>query len=307
MLICPVLGIQQEQEQAPPPDETQAPQPVKPPRVVGQPQSQEEWDAWQAIDQAAMPEKRDLALAFLERFPESGLTANVNYLLARYYDQIGDVQSYIKHAEATLVDLPDTVDFLARLAFFYSEQRKTSVAMKYANRVLEIADTLEKPDSVTATDFVTQRSRLKAEANYALGRSSLNSQNWVKSAEYLKEALKHDPKHDYACFRLALAERNLNHAGEALLAYARAVAIGSVAAGPSQAELEKLLQIVKDNMPDSEWASKTPEELVQMAAQQMQEDTARLEDELALQAQEIEAANTGLGIDLPPPPPPPGR
>jgi len=308
LLVTPVLGFQQEQEttqQTQPSEVVQTPETAKPQRVVGQPQSQEQWDTWKMIEQTEMPEKKDLALAFLQNYPDSGLTANVHFILARYYDGIGDVESYMNHAEKTLAELPDTVDFLARLAFYYSEQGKTPTAIDYANRVLRLADNLEKPDGITVTDFVTQRSRLKAESYYALGRSSLTRQEWQKSVDHLNEALKYDPRHDYACFRLALAQRNLNNAGEALMAYARAVAIGSVAAGPSRSELEKLLKIVSDNMPDSEWPKKSVQDLVQMAAEQLQEDTDRQEQELSLQVKELEAAETGLGFGVPPPPPPP--
>lgn len=305
LLTTLVFGFQQ----APQPSQQtlqteglQSTAPVKPPRVVGQPQSQEEWDAWQIIEQAAMPQKKELLITFLQDHPESGLTANANFVLARYYDQIGDVQNYMLHAEKTLKDIPDTVDFLARLAFYYSEQRKTSKAIQYGSRVLDLVDQLVKPDNITAIDFVTQLAKLKSEANYALGRANLNTQEWEKSASFLNEALKFDPRHDYACFRLALAHRNLNNAGEALMAYGRAVAIGSVAAGPSQGELENLLQIVKDNMPDSEWAKKSSQEIIQMASQQLQEESERLNSELSYQAKELEAVDTGLGIGLPPPP-----
>jgi len=314
LLVLPALGFQQEQEPAQQTQQgegAQAAEPVPPPRVPGQPQTKEEWDAWQVVEQAQIPEKKELALAFLQNHPESGLTANAHFLLARYYDEIGDLEKYILHAEKTLEDLPNTLDFLARLAFYYSEQGKTQAAVKYAERALSLADQLQKPDGVQAIDFVTQKARLKSEAYYAIGRASLSERNWNKAAEYLNQALQFDPKHDYACFRLALAERNLNHAGEALMAYARAVAIGGVAAGPSQAELDRLLKLIKERMPSSEWAGKSAQELVQMAAQKMQEETNRLNSELNLEAQELDAVNTGLGQDLgvtpPPPPPPPGR
>jgi hypothetical protein len=117
--------------------------------------------------------------------------------------------------------------------------------------------------------------------------------NLKKSIEYLQIALRFEPRHDFACFRLGFAERNSNNAGGALIAYGKAVAIGEVAAQPAQTQLEDVLSIVKESMPDSEWAEKTVQEVVDQASIELEESVNLNQQErtqliLELQQQELQ-------------------
>jgi tetratricopeptide (TPR) repeat protein len=321
-LAIGVMG--QDQGGAAPPAQEPAPaaEPEKPPRVVGEAQTPEEWEAWQLVEQApSLQEKAQLAQAFLAKYPESGLTAHAHHLLARQYYQAGDMTNFVPHAEKAIAELPQAVDMLSGLAFFYAEKGQPDRAIDRANRALQAVESASRPAEVSAADWVSQLYQIRAEANYALGRAHLSKiarsenraedPNLIKAVQYLETALKYDPRHDYACFRLGFALRNRNDAGGALLAYGRAIAIGGVAAGPAQQQLEEVLGIVKNAMPDSEWAKKSAQDVVAAAAGQLQQELARVQSEQAALVQTIQAQEAqGAPAPAPgptAPQPPPGR
>ena len=108
-----------QQQQQPPAQEQQAP-PPPPPRIVGQAQTQEEFDAYEAISAAV--DKVGAADGFLAAYPESGLTAYVHQLLAQHYDEAGDFLNFATHAGKALEELPDNASLLTRLAFVSAER-----------------------------------------------------------------------------------------------------------------------------------------------------------------------------------------
>ncbi len=295
-------GLQQEM---PPPQEGQAPdgvlpnEPVKPPRVVGQARTPEEWEAWQLVERSTrLAEKAGLAESFLQNYPDSGLTANAHYIIARNFYQLGDMENFVVHAEEALEELPDSPDLLAQLGFFYAESGQAAQAIDRATRSLEMIDQVRKPAGVSANQWVDQLYQLEADANYALGRAYLSrvsrtenrteDLNLRTSIEYLQSALRYDPRHDYACFRLGFAERNSNNAGGALMAYGRAVAIGGVASQPAQGQLEDVLSVVKEAMPDSEWAEKSVQEIITQASVELEESMVANQQEKAQLIQELQ-------------------
>jgi tetratricopeptide (TPR) repeat protein len=152
---------------------------------------------------------------------------------------------------------------------------------------------------VPAGDWINQLFLVRAEANYALGRAYLSKLSREESrvedphlalaVRHLEKALEFDPRHDYACFRLGFAKRNQNDAGGALMAYGRAVAIGGVAAGPAMQQLEEVLGIVKEVLPDSPWARKTAQDIVNEANSLIQTELARVQTEKTTAAAEIES------------------
>jgi tetratricopeptide (TPR) repeat protein len=290
------------QEQAPA-DETLPVDPWSLPRVVGEARSQEEWDAWQLIERAAtLAESAELARRFIESYPQSGLVPNAHHIVASYLYELGDLDNFTPHAESAIAELPAAVDLLSQLAFIYAESGRADLAIDRATRALEAVEGVQRPPSVAPEVWVGQVYQLKAEANYALGRAHLGKigrdgdraqdPNLNKAIDFLETALEYDPRHDYACFRLGFAERNANHAGGALSAYAKAVAIGGVAAGPAQQELEEVLGIVQQTMPDSEWAEKSAQELVAQAGLELQHEASRVRAEQEREAELLRERET---------------
>jgi tetratricopeptide (TPR) repeat protein len=265
---------------------------IKPPRIPGRAQSQEEWDAWQRVVQAVDSVlKAELAEGFLKTYPSSGLSANAHFFIAQRYYEANDIDNFILHGEKALEELPDLVTFLGQLAFFYAERGEAEKAIDRGQRALEALDRMERPAEVPINDFVIQTRQLKAEAKYALGRAYLSQvttdlekrpsdPNLLKSVVNLREALRFDPRHDYASFRLGFAYRNMNNAAGSMKSYARSVIVGGVAAEQARAELEEILGIVKKAAPDSAWGKKSVQDVID-------EETLDLEEDVAQQKQEI--------------------
>jgi tetratricopeptide (TPR) repeat protein len=309
---CTILGIMlmvgpvtaQSQESAAQENEgvvtPQLGEPIKPPRIPGRAQSQEEWDAWQRVVQAVdSAQKSELAQGFLKTYPSSGLSSNAHFFIAQRFHEMNDVENFIIHAEKALEELPDLVTVLGQLAFFYAEQGEAEKAINRANRSLEGLKRLERPAGVTARDFVVQTRQMEAEAKYSLGRAHLSQvttdpaqrpkdPNLLKAVVNLKQALHIDPRHDYASFRLGFAYRNMNNAAGAMKSYARSVVIGGVAAEQAKLELEEILGIVKQAAPESVWAKKSVQDVVDEEALDLEQDLAQQEQEIAQQVAELE-------------------
>lgn len=275
-------------------------EPIKPPRIPGRAQSQEEWDAWQRVVQAVdSAQKSELAQGFLKTYPTSGLSANAHYFIAQRYYEVNDIDNFIIHGEKALEELPDLVTFLGQLAFFYAERGDAEKAIDRAGQTLEGVKNLQRPAGLPARDFVVQTRQMEAEAKYALGRAYLSlvttdaeqrprDPNLLKAVVNLKQALLIDPRHDYASFRLGFAYRNMNNAAGAMKSYARSVIIGGVAAEQARVELEEILSIVKEAAPDSDWGQKSVQDVIDEETRDLEQDLARQQQEISQLVTEIE-------------------
>jgi tetratricopeptide (TPR) repeat protein len=287
--------------------------------------SQAELDAWKPIaDASALAEKAALAKDFLKQFPNSGLTPNAHYLIAMNYYQEGQVQDFIQHAEIAVSELPRAFDLLSHLAFYYAETHEPDKAVSRANAALSVLNGLQKPSGVSAEQWVSEMAQVRAEINYSLGRAYLewsfktkdqvSKADLQKAIQYFETALKNDPQHDFANFRMATAVRNTGDVKRTLMYYGRCVAIGGSAAAPARQQLEEVLQIIKKSLPDSEWAGKSVDEIVAAARLELLQSVADTqaerehEIELLKNADALKASTpVATPENEPASPPPPGR
>ncbi len=255
--------------------------------------------AWNEISSTVDPQVRsELALQFLEAYPESDLTYTVHHLLALYFLGINDQDKFILHGEKSLEGLPELPDILIHLSFIYAERDQSAQAIKKAVQALQVIKNLPDPDEDSAIDWYSQLERLEAEANYSLGRAYLTyadqdsekrEMNLTRSIGYFQNALLHDPRHSYASFRLGYAYSNLNKAVGAVNAYARTVAIGGRTAGPARQELARLLVIIQEAAPNSDWKNMTVEGIIQAAETELVEAEKLNRDLVAEKASRIAA------------------
>lgn len=304
MLLFSAVGTAQAQETAEQESQEAAtPQigePIKAPRIPGRAQSQEEWDAWQRVIQGVnFAQQAELAEVFLKTYPSSGLSANAHFFIAQRYHELDDVDNFILHGEQALEELPDLVTILGQLAFFYAERGEAEKAIDRADRALAAIEKMERPASLPINEYVVQTRQLKAEAKYALGRAYLSlmssevenrpsDPNLLKSVVNLKEALKLDPRHEYASFRLGFAYRNMNNAEGAMRANARVAILEGVAAPQAKEELGEILGIVKQAAPDSVWGKKTVQDVIDEEVLDLEQDMAQREQEVAQVVAELE-------------------
>lgn len=255
--------------------------------------------AWNEISSTVDPQSRsELALQFLETYPDSDLIFSVNHLLALYYLGLNDQEKFILHGEKSLEGLPELPDMLIHLSFVYAERNQPGEAIKKAVKALQVVKNLPDPDEDAAIEWYTQLERLEAEANYSLGRAYLTyadqdpekkELNLTRSIGYFLNALQHDPRHAYASFRLGHAYSNLNKAIGALNAYARTIAIGGRTAGPARQELARLLAIIQEAAPDSDWKDKTVDGIIQAAETELAEAEKISRDTVAERAARLTA------------------
>ncbi len=255
--------------------------------------------AWNEISSTVDPQIRsDLALKFLETYPESNLTYTVHHLLALYFLAINDQDKFILHGEKSLEGLPELPDMLVHLSFVYAERDQPAQAVKKSVQALQVIKNLPDPDEDSAIEWYSQLERLEAEANYSLGRAYLTyadqdsehrDVDLTRSVGYFQNALLHDPRHAYASFRLGYAYSNLNKAAGAVNAYARTVAIGGRTAGPARQELARLLIIIQEAAPNSDWKDLTVEGIIQAAVTELAEAEKANRDMVAEKASRIAA------------------
>ena len=269
-------------------------------RIVGEPGSDEEWDVWLLIEQASnLEEQATLARRFLENYPDSGLTPYAHRIIATYLYQQGEFEAFIPHAEAVVEEVPDAVDSLSELAFLYAEQKKPELAIDRAERALDQLDNVQKPLEAPARSWVSEMYRVRAESHYALGRARLSQFSEApeterkelleEAVEQLESALRYRPDHDFASFRLGFAERNQGDVRGTLMAYGRAAVLGGVASEPSKAAVEEILGIIQRSSPDSEWAQRSLDDVLSMAAQELEREQTRLQNQISQVVQQIEA------------------
>lgn len=259
-------------------------------------------EAWIEISSTIDPKTRsELALNFIQTYPDSDLIYSVHHLLALYFLGINDQERFIHHGEKALEGLPQLPDILVHLSFVYAESNQPDLAVKKAVRALQLVKNLPDPSEDVAIDWYSQLERLVAEANYSLGRAYLtyadqnpekNEANLTRSIGYLQNALQHDPRHAYASLRLGHAYSNLNKAVGAVSAYARAVAIGGKTAEPARQELSRVLAIIQEAEPDSEWKNESVEGIILAAEEELAEAERLQREAIAAKASRLAASET---------------
>ncbi len=224
--------------------------PAKPPRVVGQAQTKEEFDAWSVIEKTEdFKEKAQLNLNFLQEHPDSGLTPLAHQFLALAYQQENNYEKFVDHGEKAVAELPTSYVLMIELAVAYAERSEPDQAMNHGQRGLEVSAAATKPAQLTTADFVSKMDALKADANYAIGLSRLHQSLKGGSAKddlveqarvHLEKAAELDPNHERAYLRLGRVYLTQQNGEQALDSFARAVAVGGQTQEIAQGQLEQL-------------------------------------------------------------------
>ncbi|RPI23258.1 MAG: tetratricopeptide repeat protein [Acidobacteria bacterium] len=293
------------------PDNQPAPPPVKPPRVVGQPQSEQEREAWMAIERAAsLEEKGQLAEKYLTQFPESGLTPFAHQILAFRYQQANDYDNFVLHAEKSLEEVPDNPVLLALLGAAYAQRDQADKATARAQQALQLLERMVKPANMSEADWVMNKEQLEADSRYALGVASLarqaqnpaatvtEDQNLKAAIAELEKAIELDPAHDRGYFQLGFAFAKQNNAEKSIQAYARAAAIGGPVQALAREQLGKVYEFVFKNTEGVEQVIEREKEYINQKVAQRQ---ARLQ---AIQTAAPPAQPTSPASPQPAPPQP---
>ncbi|MBI4455397.1 MAG: hypothetical protein HY644_05800 [Acidobacteria bacterium] len=257
----------------------------KPPRVVGQPQTKEEYDAYIAITQATDNQQRaNLCEELLQKFPDSGLTPYVHQIAATTYQQLNNFDKLTEHGEGALKELPDNAVILTILASAYADRGKPDLALERAEKAFKAIEALQAPPQVDPAEFAKGKEQLLSTVYAAQGVAYLakvQEARAKKAAEPkqetsgdgggapeekkeeadpnldsavadLNKALALNPKDDYSYFRLGIAYTLKNDVENAKAAYAKAVAVGGnetvekMARDQLQAVLKAVLKVSQE-------------------------------------------------------------
>lgn len=273
--------------------------PAKRPRVVGQPQTKEEFDAWSVIEKTEdIKKKAQLNLNFLQEHPESGLTPLAHQFLALAYQQQNNYEKFIEHGEKAVTELPTSYVLMIELAVGYAERGSIDQALNHGKRGLEVSAAGTKPVQLTTADFISKRDRLQADANYAIGLSRLHQSlnggstkdELVEQARvHLEKAIELDPNHERAYLRLGRVYLTQQNANQALDAFSRAVAVGGITQEIAQGQLEQLYTYMYKKTDGMDEAIAKSKEFVQ---QRSAEKEAKLQEIRDQEAQQLTQPGT---------------
>lgn len=285
-------------------DKPEPPKPPVLPRVVGQAQTQEELDSWNALDKATeLKEKETLAKQFLTDYPDSGLTPYVHYTLATSYRRANQNERFVEAAEKALLEL-SLPEVSSDLAFLYAETGRGDKAVERARQTLDALARMDGSNNTVNADWAKACHRARANAAYALGRVELDHSmslegeearnSLSKAAEYLEESIREDPENPYPAFRLGQALTNLGRLDDAIASYARAASVGGVIEPFARQKLAEVYQYVHKDLKGLETA--------------IQQQGERVKEAVAARAEELRRAgqqdgSTGSGALVPAKPP----
>lgn len=272
--------------------------PAKRPRVVGQAQTKEEFDAWSVIEKLGtdttedFKEKAQLNLNFLQEYPDSGLTPLAHQFLALAYQQENNFEKFVEHGEKAVVELPTSYVLMIELAVGYAESGSADKAIAHGQRGLEVSAAGTKPVQLTTADFISKRDSLQADANYAIGLSRLhqslsggsNKDEFVEQARvHLEQAIELDPNHERAYLRLGRVCLTQQNAEQALDAFARAVAVGGQTQEIAQGQLEQLYTYIHKKTEGMDEAVAKGKEFLQQKSAEKAAKLKEIEDQEAQQ------------------------
>ena len=162
-----------------------------------------EYDAYNAIEQAAMPNQRvELADKYLAAYPESKVAERVYALKLQAYQQLNNSQK-IEETAAKLLELnPKNFQALYLLSFLIprtlnvqdpSAGAKLDTVAGYAARGLEELAAMQMPQGMQPAQFEEQKKQSAAVFHQTAGFAALQKKDYAKAAESLRRSAEINP------------------------------------------------------------------------------------------------------------------
>ena len=215
--------------------------------------SRKEYEAYQAFVQEKDPEKRvGLVDAFLATFKDSDFKENAHLAAMQTYQELNDSQGTIDAARQVLQNNPGNIDalFLLSYTFHYNFKAddpdvasKLSRAATDARRGLEALQTMQKPASVSDSQFENYIETRRILFNNTAGFVALQQKDYSEAITYLKPAAEESPEDPLVFFRLGLAYLYMEPADydNSVWFLARAASLAGSKGDANEAEIRKFL------------------------------------------------------------------
>lgn len=174
--------------------------------------------------------KAEMLVRFAKMFPDSPYADQAMVIAAASYRQAQNTPKMLEAANGLLAKDANNLGMLLLLADYYSEKgEQLDKAEAYAKKVVSLADTAKKPDSLTDEQWKQQISLQKGLALSALGQVSIQRKDNAHAVDDFHAAaplLKPDAL-SYARneYRLGFALLNLKRMPEAKAAFTEAASV----------------------------------------------------------------------------------
>ena len=204
--------------------------------------------------------RKELAEAFLKRFPASDSRATVLDIAAKAAIDTGDLDAGIEYAKASLRMLPENPLLLVALADAQASRERHPAALASADQALYYLDRFERPARFSAAEWRVREAELRASCHAIRGRAALvrsfdalDSQrdtDLETAVMELRRARSYNPSHAPAAYLLGVAYALSNDRAAAKSNLADAYELGGPMRVRAARELRRILR--SDGVSDDE-------------------------------------------------------
>jgi tetratricopeptide (TPR) repeat protein len=203
------------------------------------------FNSFQAIPDAQFDKKVKAGEDFLHKYANSAYVPLVDAILSVTYIQGNQPDKGFEYGEKAIAQRPNDTRTLANLAQSLARlnnpsdpnaTQKLQQAEDYAKKCIQITPTLTKPQGATDEQFTAVNNINLAMAHSALGTVDIRRADYAQAIPDLQEAIRLDAGKDATNFYLlGVASANSSHYAEAVDAFNKCVAAGTVPAKLQQA------------------------------------------------------------------------
>jgi len=174
----------------------------------------DEYDAYMAFYNEAPAKLIPLALAFLQKYPNSFMKVDVLDRIMGAYAQTNDMTKAVEAAQNVLKADPDNLPALRFLSFTFpflykkddpDATAKLSRADSDARHGLEVLQNLKKPAAASDADFLKGVKELRSVFNSCVGFVALQRNDYPHAIYFLKQATADNQNGSYGVYWLGLA------------------------------------------------------------------------------------------------------
>jgi len=144
-----------------------------------------------AYNAAVQLEHHEKSIQYALKIYEIQPTLGIALSIAQNYDKLGNFGKYVEWCE-TVFSYPEySVDYTLRLKIMtqYAEAGNYSKAAEYAEKILEVLKSAQKPDAAGQENLPT----IRRICNHLIGIHYFESEKFQKAIQYFDSALKNDP------------------------------------------------------------------------------------------------------------------